>query len=167
MEYEDDPEVINCNDEYLVGSSILVAPVTDQGAVVRSIYLPKGIWIDYHSGKRIKGGKYILYKAPVSICPVFIKGGSILPTYPDIPNLSPGNTDKLIVEFYPSNNRGGNNNSCYYMHYQDNGTDFKYQTGGYNLYKFSFSSNHPGGIKAILIKNGYKNKYTNISAVIK
>jgi len=167
MEYEDDPNVINCNDEYLVGSSILVAPVTDQGAVVRSVYLPQGIWVDYHSGKRIKGGKYILYKAPVDICPIFIKGNSILPTFPDIPNLNPGNTDKLIIEFYPSSNNENLRNSCYYMHYQDNGTDFKYQTGEYNLYKFSFSSNCPGGIKAVLVKNGYKNKYTSISAVIK
>lgn len=171
MEYENDKNVINCNDEYLVGSSILVAPITDQGAVTRSVYLPQGIWIDYNSGKRIKGGRYILYKAPIDVCPIFIKGGSILPVYPDIPNLSPENTQRLIVEFYPSddseslNNRA--NKSCYYMHYQDNGTDFKYQAGEYNLYKFSFSSNRPNGLKAELTKNGYKNKYKHISAVIK
>jgi len=168
MEYENDKNVINCNDEYLVGSSILVAPVTDQGAVTRSIYLPQGVWVDYHSGKRIRGGRYILYKAALDICPVFIKGGSILPTYPDIPNLSPANTRRLIVEFYPSDDTSDStSNSCYYMHYQDNGTDFKYQAGEYNLYKFSFSQNRPNGIKAEITKNGYKYKYTDISAIIR
>lgn len=168
MEYEDDKNVINCNDEYLVGSSILVAPITDQGATVRSVYLPKGVWVDYNSGKRINGNRYILYKAPVDVCPIFIKGGSILPVYPDIPNLAPENTRKLIVEFYPSDDTDNKTNeSCYYMHYQDNGTDFKYQAEEYNLYKFSFSSNRPNGLKAELTQNGYKNKYTNISAVIK
>lgn len=171
MEYEDDKNVTNCNDEYLVGSSILVAPITEQGATVRSVYLPKGIWVDYNSGKRINGGRYILYKAPIDVCPIFIKGGSILPVYPDILNLTPENTHRLIVEFYPSDNTekmdSRTNKSCYYMHYQDNGIDFKYQAGEYNLYKFSFSSNRPNGLKAELTQNGYKNKYTNISAVIR
>lgn len=140
-------QVINCNDEYLVGNSILVAPVTDQGVSVRSIYLPHGIWVDYNSGRRIKGGRYILYNAPLDVCPVFIKGGSILPTYPDIPNLDMQNTRRLVIEFYPLDYKApGNYNSkaCYYMHYQDNGTDFNYQSGEYNLYKFSFSPNHLG-----------------------
>lgn len=170
MEYGSDKNVINCNDEYLVGSSILVAPVTDQGASVRSVYLPHGIWVDYNSGRRIKGGRYILYHAPLDICPVFIKGGSILPVYPDIPNLSIQNTQKLIIEFYPSvykDSYNYTNSPCYYMHYQDNGTDFKYQAGEYNLYKFSFSKDQPNGIKIKLTKNGYKGKYTNISAIVK
>lgn len=170
MEYGNDKNAINCNDEYLVGNSILVAPVTDQGVSVRSVYLPDGIWVDYNSGRRIKGGRYILYHAPLDVCPVFIKGGSILPVYPDIPNLSTQNTQKLIIEFYPSvykNPYDYTNSPCYYMHYQDNGTDFKYQAGEYNLYKFSFSPDHPDGIKATLTKNGYKEKYINISAIIK
>lgn len=170
MEYENDPEVINCNDEYLVGNSILVAPVTDQGVSVRSIYLPHGIWVDYNSGRRIKGGRYILYNAPLDVCPVFIKGGSILPTYPDIPNLDMQNTRRLVIEFYPLDYKApGNYNSkaCYYMHYQDNGTDFNYQSGEYNLYKFSFSPDRPDGLETELITNGYKGKYKSISAVIK
>lgn len=164
MEYEDDKNTVNCNDEYLLGSSILVAPVTEQGATVRSIYLPAGTWVDYHTRKRIKGSKYILYKAPIDICPIFIKGGSILPTYPDIGNLETNNTQNLIVEFYPTDDV---NNSCYYLHYQDNGTDFNYQDGEYNLYKFSFSANKPNGLKSEIIKNGYKNKYKNITTTIK
>ncbi len=169
MEYENDPNAKTCNDEYLVGNSILVAPVTSPGVSVRSVYLPKGIWVDYNSGKRIKGGRYILYHAPLDVCPIFIKGGSILPTYPDIPNLDMKNTRRLVIEFYPSEYYGNPsqyiNHSCYYMHYQDNGTDFKYQTGEYNLYKFSFSPNRPGGLKIKLTRNGYKDKYKSISAV--
>lgn len=170
MEYGNDKNVINCNDEYLVGNSILVAPVTDQGVSVRSVYLPHGIWVDYNSGRRIKGGRYILYHAPLDVCPVFIKGGSILPVYSDIPNLNIQNTQRLVIEFYPSVYKSPGNytsNPCYYMHYQDNGTDFKYQAGEYNLYKFSFSPGCPNGIKAELTKNGYKEKYKNISAIIK
>lgn len=171
MEYENDKNVVNCNDEYLVGSSILVAPVTDPGVAVRSVYLPAGTWVDYNSGRRIKGNKHILYKAPINVCPIFIKGGSILPTFPDIPNLDAENTRRLIIEYYPSDDNRNTAHStpfsCYYMHYQDNGTDFKYQTGEYNLYKFSFSSDHPDGLKAEITRNGFKDKYTKITAVIK
>ncbi len=164
MEYEDDINVINCNDEYLVGNSILVAPITEQGAVVRSVYLPVGTWIDYHTGHRIKGGRYILCEAPIDICPIFIRGGSILPTYPDINNLDKKSTKKLIIEFYPEEQF---DNSCYYLHYQDNGIDFAYKNGEYNLYKFSFSPKRPNGLKISMVKNGYPATYNSITAVIK
>lgn len=163
MEYENDPNVVNCNDEYLVGASILVAPVTDQGATTRSVYLPKGVWVDYNTGKRISGNRHILYNAPIDVCPMFVKAGSIIPTFPDISSLDEENTNKLVIEFYPD---GNNDSSCYYLHYQDNGADFNYENGEYNIYKFKFSSNKPTGLKVQMVNEAYK-KYDSITAVAK
>ena len=163
MEYENDPNVVNCNDEYLVGASILVAPVTDQGATTRSVYLPEGVWVDYNTGKRISGNRHILYNAPIDVCPMFVKAGSIIPTFPDISSLDEENTNKLVIEFYPD---GNNDSSCYYLHYQDNGADFNYENGEYNIYKFKFSSNKPTGLKVQMVNEAYK-KYDSITAVAK
>jgi hypothetical protein len=37
------------DDEYLFGPDILVAPVMDEGATERTVYLPAGSWIDFWS----------------------------------------------------------------------------------------------------------------------
>ena len=47
LHYEDDENTKNLNNEFLVGENILVAPVVEQGATRRMIYLPKGIWYDF------------------------------------------------------------------------------------------------------------------------
>ncbi len=160
MEFEDDENTLNCNDEYMVGQNILVAPVTEQGATIRAVYLPAGTWVDYHTGKRIHGKQYILCDAPIDICPIFIKAGSIIPTFPDIENITASSVQNLILEFYTD----GTSDTVSYTHYQDNGTDFAYENGEYNLYKFTFSSEKPNGVSVKLIKNGYSKKYKSITA---
>ena len=47
LHYEDDENTKNLNNEFLVGENILVAPVVEQGATRRMIYLPKGTWYDF------------------------------------------------------------------------------------------------------------------------
>ena len=51
VEYPEDPGSWNVDDEYLFGSSILVAPLMETGATARNVYLPPGTWIDYQTGK--------------------------------------------------------------------------------------------------------------------
>jgi alpha-glucosidase (family GH31 glycosyl hydrolase) len=64
-------------DEFMLGTSVLVAPVVTKGATTRDIYLPPGQWRDYNSGKRIEGGQILRdYPAPLSILPVFVQGGA-------------------------------------------------------------------------------------------
>ncbi len=42
LDFPGDPNVANIGDEYMFGPALLVAPVTDQGATERSVYLPAG-----------------------------------------------------------------------------------------------------------------------------
>ena len=44
LHYEDDPNTHNLNGEFLVGENLLVAPVVEQGAVHKLVYLPEGRW---------------------------------------------------------------------------------------------------------------------------
>ncbi len=48
----------NVKDQFMLGESILVAPVLEKGAVKRMVKLPKGKWT-LPNGKTIKGGKDI------------------------------------------------------------------------------------------------------------
>ena len=40
MDFPNDPKVADLGDEYMFGPAFLVAPVTDQGATSRAVYLP-------------------------------------------------------------------------------------------------------------------------------
>lgn len=172
MHYQDDKNTWECNDEYLVGSSILVAPVTQQGVRARLVYLPEGIWVDYWTGERIEGKRHILRDAPLDICPIYVKAGSILPTYEKMHSIEPEELDTLILEYYPAKSVHHGSVSrweenCKYEHYQDNGTDFSYEQGEYNKYLFVFSREHNNGLQIRMIHEGYEKKYKQIRAVVR
>lgn len=163
LHYEKDPFTWECNDEYLVGDSLLVAPVTDQGARARVVYLPEGIWVDYWTGERISGGKNILRDAPLDVCPLYVKAGSLLPTWPAMNSVPETGSSQLILEYYPSTEQNG----CvpHYLHYQDNGTDFAYEQGEYNLYDFSVDEK--GSLNYEMEHHGYAGEYQQIHLTVR
>ncbi|EFN72552.1 Uncharacterized family 31 glucosidase KIAA1161 [Camponotus floridanus] len=69
-----DEEAYKINDEYLLGETILAAPVTQEGFTRRDIYLPIGTWFDPNKGTIINGPTWLRdYDAPLDILPYFIK----------------------------------------------------------------------------------------------
>jgi alpha-glucosidase (family GH31 glycosyl hydrolase) len=80
MDYRSDPNVADIRDEYMFGPAFLVAPVAEQGATSRKVYLPAGCdWYNYWTNARIKGGQTIIAEAPIDTIPVFVRAGSIVP----------------------------------------------------------------------------------------
>nr|AHH86053.1 glycoside hydrolase family 31 [Callosobruchus maculatus] len=70
----EDPIALACDTEYLVGEKILVAPILEQGATSRKIYLPAGNWTDGNNGKKYKGPVTIdAYPAPIDVLPWFTR----------------------------------------------------------------------------------------------
>ena len=53
----DDPTSWLIDDEYMLGSDLLVAPLIEEGSS-RKVYLPPGAWIDYQSGKVYRGAAW-------------------------------------------------------------------------------------------------------------
>ena len=54
-EFPGDECVLNCEDEFLLGDSLLVAPLLEENAVTREVYLPAGEWEGYFDGKIFRG----------------------------------------------------------------------------------------------------------------
>lgn len=168
---EKDENVYECNDEFMVGTQILVAPVVQQGARSRSVYLPKGRWASYFDGKWYEGGRYITVRAPLDTCPVFIRDKSILPVYPygQLQSVDYAPKDILYLRVWDSENSEHRvvyeteasktllHNAC--MHYQDNGEDFAYQEGEYNTYLCSMDAE--GTVYVQLSYHGYE-AYQNV-----
>ena len=62
--------------EFLLGDDLLAAPVLDQGAVSRDIYLPRGVWRDEASADHdlITGPVWLRdYAAPLDVLPYFTR----------------------------------------------------------------------------------------------
>jgi alpha-D-xyloside xylohydrolase len=80
MDFPDDPKVADLRDEYMFGPAFLVAPITEQGATSRSVYLPAGSdWYNYWTNERVKGGRAVTATAPIDTIPLFVRAGSIIP----------------------------------------------------------------------------------------
>jgi alpha-D-xyloside xylohydrolase len=80
LDFPNDPKVADLGDEYMFGPAFLVAPVTEQGATSRQVYLPAGAdWYNYWTSERVKGGQTITVQAPIETIPLFVRAGSILP----------------------------------------------------------------------------------------
>jgi alpha-glucosidase (family GH31 glycosyl hydrolase) len=64
----------------MFGPAFLVAPVTEQGATSREVYLPSGSdWYNYWTNELVHGGQTIKADAPVDVLPLFVRAGSIVP----------------------------------------------------------------------------------------
>ncbi len=79
--YPDDAECLNYPTQYLFGSNLLIAPVTEPEKQFQAVYLPKGLWYDFWTGEKIDGGKTIDVEVPLNRIPVYVRGGSLLPLH--------------------------------------------------------------------------------------
>jgi alpha-D-xyloside xylohydrolase len=84
LNFPADPESWTVEDQFLLGDDVLVAPVTEEGARRREVYLPAGAaWQDAWTGAEMGGGVRVTAPAPLEIIPVFVrKGGRVQPFGP-------------------------------------------------------------------------------------
>ncbi|MFI2616916.1 glycoside hydrolase family 31 protein [Streptomyces sp. NPDC018584] len=75
----EDRALRDCEDAFLLGDSLLVAPVLESGARVRALRLPPGRWYDTATGKAYEGPGQVLVDAPLSRVPVLARAGTVLP----------------------------------------------------------------------------------------
>jgi alpha-glucosidase (family GH31 glycosyl hydrolase) len=69
-----DHRALVCDDQFLVGNKLLVAPVVHEAKRERAIYLPPGTWKDYWSDAVYEGPTILeKYPAPLDILPVFTR----------------------------------------------------------------------------------------------
>ena len=84
LHFPDDPAAVDMDDQYMFGPDILVAPVLKKGDRHRNLYLPQGEWIDFWTGRPFTGPGRIKVEAPLDIIPMFVRSGTLLPTF-DLP----------------------------------------------------------------------------------
>ncbi|MGT2799639.1 glycoside hydrolase family 31 protein [Streptococcus marmotae] len=84
FEFPDDQNAWEIDNTYLLGDSLLVAPILDYEARERTVYLPTGeTWIHLFSQDEYEGGKQYLITADLYEIPVFIRKSS-LPSFENL-----------------------------------------------------------------------------------
>jgi alpha-glucosidase (family GH31 glycosyl hydrolase) len=125
--------------EFLAGDAFLVAPVSSDTTVRDGIYLPKGSWTDYWTGQVFVGPLTLNgYAAPPERLPLFVKGGSIVPMWPE-GTLSWKTRDRsrLDLDIYPA--QPGS-----FTLYEDDGVTRGYARGEYAEQTFTVTPSATG-----------------------
>ena len=160
--YQNDRKTYEINDEFNFGDSILVAPVVEQGARHKLVYLPEGDnWIDYWTGEEYKGGQYIIKEAPLDICPIFVKSLSIIPVGKEQNYVGENNDDILTLNIYLGKEKGEST----YTHILDDGESFDYKNGKLNKYIINCKLSEE--LRIELKENiGYSKNYNKIKIIL-
>ena len=114
--------------EMMLGRDFLVAPMFDsdeasQGWYLRGIYLPDGFWYDYNDGRRVKGGMTVsAYPTTLATLPVFVRGGAIIPMYPETQYSDQKVKDTITFDIWPDG-------ESEYSLYEDDGETRAYLKG--------------------------------------
>jgi len=71
--FPNDPETWDISDQFMIGTNLLVAPVTEEGARSRSVYFPAGSWYDVWTGNQVQGGQRLTVEALIGSPPVYAR----------------------------------------------------------------------------------------------
>lgn len=143
MDFASDKKVLDIDDEYLFGKSLLVCPVTvlmyskngkeDFGTVKsRKLYLPKGCeWIDFWNGEKRKGGETLQKESPIDVIPLYVRAGSIIPFGPDVQYATEKKWNGLEMRIY----EGADGT---FTLYEDENDNYNYEKGMYSTITFKW-----------------------------
>lgn len=150
LEFPDDPVTYDDATQYqfMSGEYFLVAPVYSSATIRDNIYLPEGTWIDYWDGTRYEGPMTLNgYSAPLSKLPLLVKGGAIIPMYPEMLHDRELPKDVLTYDIYPTGNSS-------FTLYEDDGQSKDYRNGMFAETDIQVSSGSTGFTQPIIINIG-------------
>jgi alpha-D-xyloside xylohydrolase len=132
MDFRKDPHALEINDEYMFGRALLVSPVVQATATVRTVYLPAGTeWYEFGTGVRRPGGQVLAVKADLAQIPLYVRAGSILPMGPVKPYADAHSDEPMEIRVYPG--REGE-----FELYDDEGDGLGYEQGHYSTVRFTW-----------------------------
>ncbi len=134
VKYFADQNTASLNDyEFLAGDYLLVAPVYNQGATTRTVYLPwsPGVgWYHWWSNTRYDGGNTVTVSAPLGQVPLFVRSGAIIPMGPVMQNTSQSPANYLDLNCWPEGNSS-------FTLYEDEGEGWNHTNGVYASVTFN------------------------------
>lgn len=127
FDYPDDTNTYNQDSSFLLGPSLLVAPVVEAGATSREVYFPRGAnWIDRSTGQLYLGGTTSRIPAPMDRIAVFVKENAVIPGGPAMQSTSESAAGEIRWDFY-----GNSQSVAGGTVYEDDGKSYRHLAGSY------------------------------------
>ena len=103
------------------------------------IYLPEGEWYNVMHRNVYQGKRYIKEKYALEELPLFVKGGTLLPLYKKVDNISKMNLKNIVYDYYPTRHKVNED-----FMYEDDGKTTGYRVGINRIspYKLEFKDNY-------------------------
>ncbi|MEM7336524.1 MAG: glycoside hydrolase family 31 protein [Chloroflexota bacterium] len=124
--FSHDPKCHAESFDFMLGPSLLVASVVEQGATSRAVYLPSGTdWCDFYTGQWWHGGQTIELEAPLDRMPLLVRAGGIVPMGKAMRHFGAEPDDWRQILLFPHPESGS---SCFTF-VEDDGVSLDYQRG--------------------------------------
>jgi alpha-glucosidase (family GH31 glycosyl hydrolase) len=144
LAYPNTPQAYDYPSEYLLGSDMLVAPVTTPGQVATTkVWFPPGRWTDWFTGATFQGPATETLDVPTSRMPVFVKAGGIVPLQSATGHAQTAGSAALTLRVFA----GG---SGTYSMYDDAGQGLGYQQGQHTETPISYTDHGAAGSTVVI-----------------
>lgn len=155
-----DKKTFEENDEFMLGSSLLVACVVNKGDRERAVYLPKNEfgWYDFNTHMWYEGGQTVTIPAPLEYAPVLVQGGSIIPINEADVTFETKSNDERAFYIFPAKG----DSTFEYEYFEDDGITSDYKNN-HLLYKFNVVTNDSEILVNLETEGEYKPKYNEVS----
>lgn len=124
MDYPDDKKVRDISDQYMIGPSLMAAPLYRNGNS-RKVYLPEGTWYDFNTNARYEGGTEYEITTALDQLPLFVKEGTLLPLAEPVQCITPQTVFNLHCKVYSTDKA-----EC--TLFEDDGETYDYTRGNFN-----------------------------------
>jgi len=136
VHYPADEKTFAMEDQWLVGTDLLVHPVTSQGATSATVYLPGSQpWYGVRDGVSYAPSAEHTVSAPLGTIPVFQRGGSVVPRQMRLRRSSAAMSRDPYTLVVAADSSGAAEGQLYL----DAGDGYGYQKGEYHLRRYSLS----------------------------
>ncbi|MBN1200511.1 MAG: DUF5110 domain-containing protein, partial [Anaerolineae bacterium] len=124
-----DRKLRDIEDEFMLGDTILVAPILEPSVVKRDVYLPDGMWYEHATGRLLNGAQTVTAAAPLEQLPLYFRAGKVVPMWPVMQYVGEKRLDTVRLRVY-----AGTEDTTIY---EDAGEGMEYQHGAYRWSYFT------------------------------
>ena len=133
LHYPNDEKCSHLGSQYLWGRDLLIAPVFEQGATQRTVYLPEGTWYDWWTGERVGGGRNVSKPIGLATMPIYVRAGAIVPLDPVRQFASQSVEEPTTILVHPGSDGE-------FTLYEDDGESLAYLQGSSTTTRFGWNN---------------------------
>lgn len=134
MDYPDDEKTYFIEDQYMMGESIMAAPLIT-GTESRDVYLPKGRWWNFFTNELYEGGQTIHIRPSLDEIPVFVKDNTLIPLAEPVQSVNEKTVFDITIKAYGEHPADT-------VLFEDDGTSYGYVQGVYNWLSVSWKQQY-------------------------